>query len=276
MSDLSKDSIVTGGDGRWTAEVSPDWQIWGTNGGYLAVMALRAACLHTGLPRPASLDCHFLGQAVPGPVELTTDSLRLGKRAQSVRVHMTQNGHSVLEALVWTAADGLAGLPLREAARPADEGPHSLASVSELLPGWQRDGSFWDLIEERPVRPEDYVDWPAQPWAEPLLRTWIRFRSPLRQADLPVDFGRALIAIDVFPFIAGARVLPAEEITHMAPTVSLSVSFHHPAPDADWLLVHTESPFSGDGLLSGRASIWAETGELIATGTSLMLCRPWK
>ena len=62
MGSLDIESAVEGGDGRFTAQVSRDWEIWGPNGGFLAMLALRAAGAHTDLRRPASFSCHFLGE----------------------------------------------------------------------------------------------------------------------------------------------------------------------------------------------------------------------
>ena len=54
MGDRSLDTALEGGDGRYRAHLSPDWAIWGPNGGYLAVVALRAAGREAQVQRPAS------------------------------------------------------------------------------------------------------------------------------------------------------------------------------------------------------------------------------
>lgn len=275
MANLESDTAVTGGDGRWQAEVSADWEIWGANGGYLATMALRAAAAHTGLSRPASLECHFLGTARPGPVSLTTETLRASRSAHSVRVRMTQEERPILDAMIWTIPDGLPGFPRRANAAPDCPRPQTLAGVTELLPPERRrQGTFFDQVEERPVRPEDYTDWPDKPWDEPLLRTWLRFRSKPTSGNPFVTAGTAAIAVDVFPFPAAARML--RDPSHMAPTISLTVAFDSPRVESEWLLLYVDSPFTGDGLVSGRASVWTESGELLATGSSQMLCRSWR
>ena len=44
MGDLAADTAVTEvGEGRYTARLSRDWEIWGPMGGYVAATALRAA-----------------------------------------------------------------------------------------------------------------------------------------------------------------------------------------------------------------------------------------
>ena len=63
MGDLAADTAIEGSDGRYRAHLSRDWEIWGPNGGYLAVIAIRAAGAQTSLRRPATFSCHYLGVA---------------------------------------------------------------------------------------------------------------------------------------------------------------------------------------------------------------------
>src|SRR5688500_11452169 len=102
MGNLADDTAVTAvagasADGQITAELHEDWNFWGPNGGYLAAVALRAAGAYVGdrLPRPASLLCHYLGVAAFDVVDLEVTTLRAAKRAESVRVSMTQDGQPV-------------------------------------------------------------------------------------------------------------------------------------------------------------------------------------
>jgi acyl-CoA thioesterase len=92
--------------GRFRARLVRDWEIWGPNGGYVAAIALRAAGCVSRIPRPASLSAHFLRVAEFAPVEVEVAPLRLGRRSESLRVSIRQDGKPVLEALVRTAADG--------------------------------------------------------------------------------------------------------------------------------------------------------------------------
>jgi hypothetical protein len=61
MADFLDDTRVARGDrpGEWRAILSPDWAVWGPNGGYVAAIALRAALAESRLSRPASFHCHF-------------------------------------------------------------------------------------------------------------------------------------------------------------------------------------------------------------------------
>ena len=97
MGDLAVDTAIEGSDGRYRAQLSRDWEIWGPNGGYLAVIALRAAGTHTSLRRPATFSCHYLGVADFDAVDLEVRTIRGSRRAASIAVSMTQAGKTILE-----------------------------------------------------------------------------------------------------------------------------------------------------------------------------------
>ena len=59
--DLATDTTVRAVDaaaGRYEADISQAWEIWGPMGGYVAGVALRAAGAASPFPRPASFSCH--------------------------------------------------------------------------------------------------------------------------------------------------------------------------------------------------------------------------
>jgi acyl-CoA thioesterase len=274
MGNLASDTEVAGEAGNRHAKITDAWDLWGPNGGYLATIALRAADRHIPSMRPASLECHFLRSPAPGQVELVTETLRTSARAHSVRVSMRQEGKPILEALVWLSAPGLDGLPRRSVAPPDGPDPYGLASYEELLPPAHKYREpFWQHVEERPLDQSRHLMWPEDPSEESVRRSWLRFRPEPCFTDPYVDAGRAVIAADVFPFLSAVIALEPGPLTHIAPTISLSVSFHSLQPESAWLLVHTDSPAAGEGLLGGRTSVWAENRELVATGRVQMLCR---
>src|SRR5262245_44235509 len=125
MGDMEHDTRLDGADGRYRVSLSSDWEIWGPNGGYLAVIALRAAGAEAAVRRPASFAAHYLSVARFAPVDVTVAALHRGKRSESFRVSIAQEGRSVLEAMVRTAADG-PGLEHDTAVAPDVPGPDGL------------------------------------------------------------------------------------------------------------------------------------------------------
>src|SRR5271154_2874728 len=98
MGDIARQTAVEPiGDGRYTAMVHGDWEIWGPCGGYVAALALRAAGAESSLVRPASFFCHYLSVAAFAPVYLTVTPLRAGRTVLAQRVAMSQDDWPVLE-----------------------------------------------------------------------------------------------------------------------------------------------------------------------------------
>lgn len=278
VGDLALDTAVTGGDGRYRALLSGDWEIWGPNGGYLAAVALRAAGAHTSLGVPASYLGHFLDVAAFAPVDLEVRTVRRSRRAESLRVSMTQEGRVVLEALVWAVAEGLDGLEHADAPAPPAPAPATVPSVDDRLAaagGGQRVRfPFFDNLDERPLLWVD--DWDRRPAAEPLHRSWYRFLPTGAFDDPWVDAGRLLIAVDTFQWPAAARGHAGGALRHVAPSLDLACRFHRldVARRAEWLLVEARSPVAAGGLVGGVASVWDESATLLASGGQQMLARP--
>ena len=274
MGDLQQDTAVAGGDGHYQAVLSPDWEIWGPNGGYLAALALRAAGAHSGLARPASLLCHFLDVAAFAEVTLECATLRRSRRAESIRVSMAQGGRVVLEALVWSVAEDVDGL-VHDAAPPPDvPGPEELLSTDERLGPVERPFPFFANLDERPTSWVD--DWEHRPAGEPRHRGWYRFRPRATFEDVWVDAGRLAIVVDTFQWPAAVRGHAGGSLAHIAPSLDLACRFHRTASPGDegWLLVEARSPVADDGLVGGTASVWDRTGRLLASGGQQMLSRP--
>lgn len=277
MGNLAEDTAVTpAADGSWTAELGRDWEIWGPNGGYVAAVALRAAGAHSGQPRPVSFSCHYLGVASFGDVQVQTVTLRATKRAESIRVSMTQDRAPVLEALVWTAEAGMTALSHDAAPTPDVPRPADLPSVDELLTPEQRASGhgFWRNFDEKPTRWVPPEEWERRPAGEPDLHTWLRFRPAATFADPFVDAGRLLVLLDTFQWPAATRAYAAGSLAHIAPSMDLWAAFHRLDPASEWLLATARSPVADDGLVGGQAAVWSEHGRLLATGGQQMLCRP--
>lgn len=273
MGDLAADTAVAGRDGRYTAHLSRDWEIWGPNGGYVAAIALRAAGAAVPLRRPASFAAHFLSVAAFGAVDLAVTPLRATRRAASLRVSMTQAGRPILEALVWAVDDGLAGLAHDDAVMPAVPAPAALRSIEELLPEGSRSQRyrFWDNLEARPTGA--WVPWEQRAPTAPRWVEWYRFRPRATFDDPFVDAARALVLIDTMTWPAACQPY-VPEAGYVAPSLDVTAQFHRAAPDADWLLCEATAPVAADGLVGGQARVWSPDGALLASGSGHLLCRP--
>jgi len=266
---LDTDTRLAGGSGRYTATLSPDWRIWGPNGGYLAAIALRAAGLEAAIRRPAAFSCQFLGVAEFAPAEVEVTALRRGRAAELFRVTMRQGHKQFLEAQVWTAADG-GGLAHDFAPLPDVPPPDALDDVETLLRGTDhKPHAFWRNLERRPVgwQPPD-----ARTVREPVGRNWLRFKPDARFEDPFLDAARPLILLDTMGF-------PALTQHHLdmagwvAPSLDVAVQFHRPASDSEWLFVEARTDLAESGLAGFRARVWAQRGGLVASGGGQLLFR---
>lgn len=281
MGDLAKDTAVGDlGDGRYRADLSEDWRIWGPNGGYVAAIALRAAGEAAAQARPASIAVHFLGVADFGPVDLAVTPMRIARNAQSLRVSMTQGDRAILEALVWAVADDVEALEHDEAPMPDVVSADDLPTMEERMAAADPPATpfpFWANIDNRGLQWSP--KWPPDEPLPPTGRWWCRFRpAETFPDDRWVDACRSLVLLDTFGWPAANaahawRTEPGGEPHFIAPNIDLHATFSRFDPEERWLLVESTSPAGADGLLSARLAVWSAGGALLATGSQTMLAR---
>jgi len=267
MGRFDEDTAVEGGGGRYRATLSRSWEVWGPNGGYVAAIALRAAGAEARIKRPAAFAAHYLSVARFAPVDLSVTVVHRGRRSESLRVSMTQDGRPVLEAIVRTATE-LDGLAHDVAEAPAVPDPAELRSSDEL---YRRERPrFWENVETRPVDPAAWAD--GRPSRPPVLRQWYRLRPASSFDDSFLEAARALLLIDtlVWPASCQRHVDPA----FIAPNLDVVAWFHRSAADSAWLLGDACTPVAEGGLLGGTVRIWSEERRLLATGGAQLLCIP--
>lgn len=273
MGDFAADTAVEGADGSYRAHLSRDWEIWGPNGGYVAAIALRAAGAATPLRRPATFTCHFLNVAEFDFVDLKVTPLRASKRAVSLSVTMTQKDRPILQATAWVVADGSEGFERQTLRQPDAPPPSALKSVEELTPPEEvvQRFKFWDNLE---CRPTIQRSWRQREPGEARVLEWYRFRPRATFEDPFLDAARSLLLIDTMVWPANCRFYRDEEIIYIAPSLDVNVHFHAAAPDSDFLLVDARAPVASGGLIGGRTDVWSMSGQLLASGTGQLFCRP--
>ncbi len=282
MGDFDNDTRVTGSSGRYEANLSEDWRVWGPAGGYVAAIAMRAAGMEAQIKRPASFMGHFLRIGDFREVELQVTPLHAGRRAESIHVVMRQDGRSLFQGMLRTAATG-EGLEHNEAKMPAMPEPGGLKTWTEILPPdlAERGPSypFWNNVEERIADPEralDEIEREQQGLPRiarsPEWRAWYRFVPKSTFDDPFVDAGRVLLLMDVLAWPAAAQ--PHPDSKFQAPNLDVVCWFHGPANDSEFLLVDYEAPAARDGLMNASGRVWSEHGCLLATGGAQLLCVP--
>jgi len=266
MADLERDTRVVGGEGRYVATVSPDWEVWGPNGGYVAAIALRAAAAEARIARPVAFAGHYLSVARFAAVELTVTVAHAGRRSESIRVSMSQAGKPVMEAIVRTAAES-AGLRHDETLAPDVAGPDGLRSFDEIDPEGPT-YPFWHNIEGRPLDPDLWKE--GRPSRPATVRQWYRFRPTASYDDPFLEAARALVLIDtlVWPAACQRHVTP----DFMAPNLDVVAWFHRLGHGSAWLLGDAAAPIAEGGLVGGTVRVWSADRKLVATGGAQLLC----
>jgi acyl-CoA thioesterase-2 len=282
MGDLATDTAVraAGGDGgtdsgegRFEATLSPDWEIWGPMGGYVAATALRAVGALAGPgERPATFSCHYLSVARFGTVDLHVTTRRRGRTARSQRVEVTQEGKPILDATAWVVGPN-EGLEHDETVPPDVPGPDELPGIEELRPDDDPGPPFpfWNNLEGRPIDWEPV--WPPEGPRPARWQQWLRFRPTASYDDPWADAARSVVLIDLPSWPSAHRPHAWREPPFTAPTLDLNVAFHRPTAGVDWLLCDGEAPVSTGGLFGWTARVWSPGGNLHASGGGQCLYR---
>jgi acyl-CoA thioesterase II len=269
MGDLELDTRPRGGEGKYTIDISPDWRIWGPNGGYMAAIALRAAGMEATIDRPASIACHFLAMAKFEPAEIEVQTLQRGRRAESFHVTLRQEGRTVLQAMV-RAAVPVEGVEHNYAPIPQVRQPEELLSYHEIFADEEPPVPFWYNIEGKPLDPERAKVEPEP--RDPPLHEWHRFQPTATFSDPWVDACRLVIMADTFAWPAAA--MPHRGRKYMAPNLDVVAWFHQPASHEGWLLCEHRSEIAMNGLVGTTSSVWTRDGRLVATGGAQLMCLP--
>ncbi len=242
--------------GHYRVELSPEWKIWGPNGGYLAACMLRTVGAMSRHKRPVSYFGQYLRVAAFGPADIHVECLKEGRQSAAYSARMMQDGKLILQALVWTGTEG-AGLEHVTTALPSSHKPLAEAGERPAVGPMP----FWNNLDLRKGVMEGGH-----------YGHWYRFNPAFEIDDAYLDAARSLVLIDTMQWPAAwyAHEKPA----YVAPSLDLYVRFHNSAPRSDWLYSHATADIGAHGFLAGSAQVWAEDGSLLASGGSQSLCVP--
>jgi hypothetical protein len=254
-------------DGRYSAEVDPEWSIAGKpNGGYLLTLCARAAQIELSEgdehhPHVIAASATYLSATPFGPVRLQVEELRRGRNGSVLRSRLlTDDGELRVEATITCGR-------LREDAKPYHDGvaPTLLPPLEQcvLLPV-DAPGFTVPLMGVL----DEHVDPSCMGWAtgapsgEGELRGYLAFGDG-RSFD-PLSL---LLAVDALPpatFDVG--------LTGWVPTMQLSAWVRAlPAPGP--LVVRQRARLIEAALVDETCDVWDSRGRLVATGHQLAAVR---
>jgi len=276
------------GDGRFRAQVDPGWSTpIAANGGYLAAILVRAIEAH-GLTRDAgarqlrSLTCHYLRPVSGGPLDVTVELVRSGRRISTVKLTASQNGKDAILALA-----ALAVLDLPAAGQwepePPRVGPPPPRYAPLISPDDYRSRGGEGWLGRTPTMPPmfDHVrvapriggvpfsNRPLPPGEAPETGGWIA----LPEAR-PIDAAFVALCADVWwPPAFQPLGRPA-----IAPTIDLTIHVRadippQGLPDQPVLGTYRSTAAHG-GLMEEDAALFLPDGTLLAHARQLAIFMP--
>jgi acyl-coenzyme A thioesterase PaaI-like protein len=249
------------GDGRYAAQLGPDWTVGQkAHGGLLLVLLVRAGLARLeadapgAAPDPLAVAADFLRAPDPGPIELRTEVLKIGRTVSVVAVRLSQDGRTMLAA---TVTAGL--LPAEEPvwADLPDLAPEPDVSASDPAAGL----TVFRLAGSCDLRLDHATTaFTRGEQAPPVLRGWARPRGE------PTGVLFALLAGDILP----PSVFNLGGSFGWAPTVQLTALLRaHPAPG--WLRIEARASTVSGAWFDEDVTVVDATGRLICQARQLAL-----
>ena len=240
------------GDGRFTAGHAESGH-GVVFGGQLLAQSIVAA-LHGQEARTVkTISTIFARAASPdAPLDIEVDAMHSGRAFGSSTVTIRQGDRLCVRSMVLLTSDEPDLIRHAEPA-PGIEPPTSAAGLDE---SWQvRIVDDVDISDPDAVGPADLDVWTCFPGAP---------------HDPAID--QALLAFATDGFLIGTAMRPHAGVgqaqahkTLSTGVVGHTLTFHEPAPAAEWLLLRHHSPYAGRGRSYGRADVFTPEGALVAS-----------
>jgi acyl-CoA thioesterase len=245
-------------DGRWRAEISPTWNIFGVpNGGYLATVGLAGVARIVPHPDLLSVSAYYPSKADMGEAIIRSETIRIGKRVSTAVARVEQDGEVRVQLTAMYSDLSLAHGPTniseqRPVIPPPDECVRAEGPVAP------------DFVRQFDMRlTPDSAGWATgHPSGRAVMSGWVRFIDdrPADPASLPL-FADCL-APAVFNLEQPART----------PTFELTVHVRaRPVPG--WLQLRFMTRYLLNGFLEEDGEIWDEAGTIVALSRQLAQTR---
>lgn len=254
-------AVNANGDGQFSASVHPGWDIRGyANGGYVLALVATAMCQAAHGREPVTITAHYLAPLTAGPVEITTEIIKQGKRFTSVVATLRQGQRDAVRVI------GAFG----EIPDPTD-GLFHIAGEPPELPDFEdcvHQGSgdsgfvvaFRNQVDVR-LHPDDSGFDRGQPSGNAVVRGWFSFPD-----GRPMDALAMLLAADSFP----PAIFNLTGTPDRVPTIELTVHVRAQPTPGPLRCVFT-SRFVQGGMLEEDGEMWDSRGALVCQSRQLRL-----
>ena len=256
LSFASATAVTAGGPDRYKASIEPGWDIVGNaNGGYMMVIAARAAADAAGGLDPATVTAHFLAPGKPGPVTIETHVEKRGRRFTTVRSTLADATRPLVSFLGSFTDNSVVPNPVER----IEATPPEMPPPEDCIPLEPTDTfppPFMGKVELR-LHPEDATF----ATGVPRFRGW--FRLP---GEEPIDSFGLLQAVDAFP----PTVFNAQMPIAWTPTLELTAHVRA-RPEPGWLRCQFATRFISGGYLEADGEVWDGSERLVAQSRQLAL-----
>jgi acyl-CoA thioesterase len=265
--------------GRYTANLSPNWNILYVFGGVTmatAVNAARAAVTQPNFELQMAT-ATFLAPIQAGPQTLDVRTLRAGKGAEQLTVEMRGGApsdeptSSDLHVVCTFAPKRRTDITFVDLAFPDVPAPEQVERI-KAPPGFGVARLPYNYsVESRPVLgnlPWD-TEWKAGParWA-----AWHRLRNNVRRPDGTLD---PLVYVPAADMIGPAVLQAKGPGPRLTMVISLEISLHvFASTESEWLLQDARATQAADGYATGIVNLWDERGTLVAQALQRAILRP--
>lgn len=202
-----------------------------------------------------SIDALFLrALRADDDAEIVVTPLHLGGQLSAVAVAIEQGGRTCghAQVVLGPRADDLVvhGAPMP-----------TVAGQDESTPAYANHPGESNVVGGLDLGPTDQV-------LPPVMSVWRRAPGLASVGVTP----EALLAFDASAYLTGAALLPHDgfglSLAHKSFTAAITAShmvFHRPVDLDDWVLVHNESTYAGQGWAHGRGAVYNRAGTLLVS-----------
>jgi acyl-CoA thioesterase len=261
------------GDGRYSCELSGDWDVVAVpQGGLIAAVALRAAAVEVENPAQTLRTCTtvFAGQVAAGSLVVDVKVLRRGRTATQVLASVANDAVGPGATVLAVYGGPRSGPTFIDVAPPEIPPPLACPSYRDAPPPGIETVEplpFWCRVEGRAAL--GHPPWEKFESVRSDVATWLRFDDPPRLADGSLDPLGLVTLADRMPGCIDER-LGHRGPQWFAPSADLTVHLLEPLR-SEWVLAHDRARWADDGWASAESYLWDEHGVLVAYATQMML-----
>lgn len=248
---------VPRGDGTRDLTLTDRWNTpLGTpNGGYILAAMLRGLHDELGADDPLVAAITYFSPPEPGPAQLRSSSVRMGRRIQTGIASLWQ-GERHLAQLTASFGPRIGGVS-HELGRPPE-----LPPPDECLDPRRRgapEGGLFDRVDYRLATAPSFLT--GRPSGDPSVTAWLRLRDG-REIDL------AALALLCDAFVP--PVLELGEGFQRSMTVQLTAHLHR-RPQPGWIATRITTRHVVNGFHEEDCELWDEAGNLVAQSRQLAI-----